>query len=233
MVQKLEARNFSQAVADAEGKLLDFSFVPITQYGSAAQYLSYESLSETLERFYFERERLARTKSKAEDLFKTINNLIERLAKKISNQMAELEECKDREEKKLQSDLENYHLVKTIENKQKLLPIINLCGMLLNIVLNIIMIPLWGAIGAAFASLLTQVFANFILGFLAMYEAGCGELYLAKARALIDQLVNVQKENGQIPTHWMVEDDADWNFWFNCMFFSCRALGEMTAYEEK
>lgn len=98
------------AVADAEGKLLDFSFVPITQYGSAAQYLSYESLSETLERFYFERERLARTKSKAEDLFKTINNLIERLAKKISNQMAELEECKDREEKKVFAELINANL---------------------------------------------------------------------------------------------------------------------------
>ena len=98
------------AVADADGKLLDFSFVPITQYGSAAQYLSYESLSETLERFYFERERLARTKSKAEDLFKNINNLIERLAKKISNQMAELEECKDREEKKIFAELINANL---------------------------------------------------------------------------------------------------------------------------
>ena len=98
------------AVADADGKLLDFSFVPITQYCSAAQYLSYESLSETLERFYFERERLARTKSKAEDLFKNINNLIERLAKKISNQMAELEECKDREEKKIFAELINANL---------------------------------------------------------------------------------------------------------------------------
>lgn len=98
------------AVADTDGKLLDFSFIPITQYGTAAQYLSYESLSETLERFYFERERLARTKSKAEDLFKNINNLIERLAKKISNQMAELEECKDREEKKIFAELINANL---------------------------------------------------------------------------------------------------------------------------
>ena len=98
------------AVADTDGKLLDFSFVPVTQYGSAAQYLSYESLSETLERFYFERERLARTKSKAEDLFKNINNLIERLSKKISNQMAELEECKDREEKKIYAELINANL---------------------------------------------------------------------------------------------------------------------------
>lgn len=98
------------AVADADGKLLDFSFIPITQYGSAAQYTSYESLSELLESFYYERERFVRTKSKAEDLFKNINNLIERLAKKISNQMLELEACKDREEKKIFAELINANL---------------------------------------------------------------------------------------------------------------------------
>lgn len=98
------------AVADADGKLLDFSFVPVTQYGSQAKYFSYESLSEVLESFYYERERLARTKSKAEDLFKTVNNLIERLAKKISNQMTELEECRDREEKRIFAELINANL---------------------------------------------------------------------------------------------------------------------------
>ena len=43
---------------------------------------------------------------------------------------------------------------------------INLSGALLNIVLNAFMIPIWGAFGAALASLLTQCFANFILGFI-------------------------------------------------------------------
>lgn len=52
------------------------------------------------------------------------------------------------------------------EEKQKYLWIINLSGALLNIVLNAVMIPFWGALGAAVASLLTQCFANFILGFI-------------------------------------------------------------------
>lgn len=98
------------SVADTDGKLLDFSFIPITQYGSAVKYNSCESLSEVLESFYYERERLARTKSKAEDLFKAVNNLIERLAKKISNQMTELEECKGREEKRIFAELINANL---------------------------------------------------------------------------------------------------------------------------
>ena len=52
------------------------------------------------------------------------------------------------------------------EEKQKYLWIINLSGALLNVALNTVMIPFWGAVGAAIASLLTQIFANFILGFI-------------------------------------------------------------------
>lgn len=98
------------SVADSDGKLLDFSFIPITQYGAVVKYNSFESLSEVLENFYYERERLIRTKSKAEDLFKTVNNLIERLAKKISNQMTELDDCKDRDEKRIFAELINANL---------------------------------------------------------------------------------------------------------------------------
>ena len=36
----------------------------------------------------------------------------------------------------------------------------------LDIVMNSVMIPIMGAVGAAFASFVTQLFANFILGFI-------------------------------------------------------------------
>ncbi len=74
--------------------------------------------------------------------------------------------------------------------------------------------------------------ASIARGFLALYKAGEGELYLAKARALMDQITIMQHENGQIPTHWMNTEDAEKNFWFNCMFYSCRMLEAMSEYEE-
>lgn len=52
------------------------------------------------------------------------------------------------------------------EQKQKYLWMINLSGAVFNVALNAVMIPYWGACGAAFASLLTQFFANFVLGFI-------------------------------------------------------------------
>ena len=52
------------------------------------------------------------------------------------------------------------------EEKHEVLWKINLFGALASVLLNMAFIPLWGACGAAFASVLTQIFTNFILGFL-------------------------------------------------------------------
>jgi len=52
------------------------------------------------------------------------------------------------------------------EGKQSFLWKINLAGAVANVGINALLIPYWGACGAAAASLLTQSFANFWLGFL-------------------------------------------------------------------
>lgn len=52
------------------------------------------------------------------------------------------------------------------EGNQRYLWKINLAGAAANILLNALLIPRWGACGAAFASLATQFFANFVLGFM-------------------------------------------------------------------
>jgi O-antigen/teichoic acid export membrane protein len=49
------------------------------------------------------------------------------------------------------------------EDKIKWVQVTTLVGAICNIILNFFLIPLWGIIGAALASLLTQVIANFIL----------------------------------------------------------------------
>lgn len=49
------------------------------------------------------------------------------------------------------------------ENKQKLLWIINVVGAVMNIVLNYFLIPIYGASGAAFASVFTQFFMNIVM----------------------------------------------------------------------
>ena len=50
-------------------------------------------------------------------------------------------------------------------NKQNLLWIVNLSGAVINVIVNYLLIPIWGAIGAAAASLLSQFFTNVIMGY--------------------------------------------------------------------
>ena len=52
------------------------------------------------------------------------------------------------------------------EGKQKYLWFLNLSGALMNVALNLLLIPAWGMEGAAVASVITQIFTNFILGFI-------------------------------------------------------------------
>ena len=52
------------------------------------------------------------------------------------------------------------------ENKQKYLIFINLCGAIMNVGLNVILIPIMGINGAALASLITQVFTNVFMNWI-------------------------------------------------------------------
>lgn len=52
------------------------------------------------------------------------------------------------------------------EGRQSILWKINLVGALMNIAINALLIPRFGAFGAATATLITQIFTNFILGFI-------------------------------------------------------------------
>lgn len=52
------------------------------------------------------------------------------------------------------------------EQKQKYLLILNIAGAFANILLNLIFIPFMGIMGAALASLITQIYTNVVMGFI-------------------------------------------------------------------
>lgn len=52
------------------------------------------------------------------------------------------------------------------EEKQKHLTGINVAGATANVLLNLVLVPVWGAVGAAVASVITQFFTNVVIGFI-------------------------------------------------------------------
>lgn len=93
------------AVSTKEGLLKDFSFIRLEQFGTLMLTKEFGSASELLDHFYFERDRGVRTKQRANDLFKLLMSLTERIARRIAAQKTELAACAEKEKFKLQGDL--------------------------------------------------------------------------------------------------------------------------------
>lgn len=89
--------HFTPALLLRDGKAVDFSFLPILQYGPATQLQEYPSFGALLDDFYENRERQERTKQRGEDLLRAVKNARDRTARKLENQRRELLATQDRE----------------------------------------------------------------------------------------------------------------------------------------
>lgn len=92
-------------VLDESEKPMEFSFMPITQYGGAYRVITKSDVFELLEGFYSERDRVLRTRSKGAELFKLLDNAIERTSRKLNNQQEDLRKCADREDLRIKAEL--------------------------------------------------------------------------------------------------------------------------------
>ena len=80
-----------------EGRPVDFSFLPILQYGPGTELKEYPTFGRMLDEFYETREKQERAKQRGEDLLRSVRSARERTARKLGNQKLELERTKDRE----------------------------------------------------------------------------------------------------------------------------------------
>lgn len=88
-----------------DGKPMDFSFVPISQYGDFAKIEYFNSFSELLNNFYDARDSKERMRVKSQSLVKLLTNISERIVRKLSKQQTELKNCENREQLRICGDL--------------------------------------------------------------------------------------------------------------------------------
>ena len=89
----------------ADGLFKDFCFTSVRQYGTLMVTSECETACETLDLFFTERDRTARVKQRAQDLFRLLVSASERVARRTANQRLELENCADRDTLKKYGDL--------------------------------------------------------------------------------------------------------------------------------
>ena len=97
--------NFTPYLLMRDGKPVDFSFLPILQYGPETESIRQESFSAMLDGFYERREAAERVKQRGQDLVKTVTNARDRTARKLANQEKELAATLDREKLREQGDI--------------------------------------------------------------------------------------------------------------------------------
>lgn len=92
-------------LTDTNSKPKDISHCSVTRYGDSLSVKEYDTCSDLLDNFYFERDRINRINHRGHELIKLLNNLIERTARKIALQKSELERCKDKDQLRLYGEL--------------------------------------------------------------------------------------------------------------------------------
>ncbi|MBP3435439.1 MAG: NFACT family protein [Clostridia bacterium] len=93
-----------------DGSPLEFSFLPITQYGLDATGREAPTFSALLDDFYAEKDAAERMRRCAHDITRTLTTVTERLIRKLDNQRRELAASGEREQKRLYADLINANL---------------------------------------------------------------------------------------------------------------------------
>lgn len=82
------------------------------------------------------------------------------------------------------------------ENKQKYVWITNLIGAIINVIGNALLIPLWGAVGAAIASVVTQFIINFALSLVikSLRENGIWMIYALNPKVLYQMVARKREQ---------------------------------------
>ena len=111
---------FTPTLIKRNGSLADFTYGPVTQYGTYAETEVYDSFSHLLDDFYEKREQAERVKQKGRDLLKTATTACDRVRRKLAAQEKELAACLDRDHLRICGELITANLYRMERGQSRL-----------------------------------------------------------------------------------------------------------------
>ena len=111
---------FTPTLIKRNGSLADFTYGPVTQYGTYAETEIYDSFSHLLDDFYEKREQAERVKQKGRDLLKTATTARDRVRRKLAAQEKELAACLDRDHLRICGELITANLYRMVRGQSRL-----------------------------------------------------------------------------------------------------------------
>ncbi|MBQ7384555.1 MAG: NFACT family protein [Clostridia bacterium] len=92
LTDTIKSENFTPTLICDEKKLVEYSFIPLTQYG-AFEIKELESAGQLLDTYFDSRDREIRVRQRASDILRLLTNAEARILKKLVLQKSELIEC--------------------------------------------------------------------------------------------------------------------------------------------
>ncbi len=111
---------FTPTLIKRNGSLADFTYGPVTQYGTYAEKEVYDSFSHLLDDFYEKREQAERVKQKGRDLLKTATTARDRVRRKLAAQEKEMAACLDRDHLRICGELITANLYRMERGQSRL-----------------------------------------------------------------------------------------------------------------
>ena len=116
----VNGNTFTPTLIKRNGSLADFTYGPVTQYGTYAETEIYDSFSHLLDDFYEKREQAERVKQKGRDLLKTATTARDRVRRKLAAQEKELAACQDRDHLRICGELITANLYRMERGQSRL-----------------------------------------------------------------------------------------------------------------
>lgn len=99
------AKSHPVMTLSVEGKPVEYSFCPIKQYGPDYTHRTFDTYSMLLDEFYAGRDRVEMLRQTRAEISKTVSTLIARTSRKLLLRRQEQEDCKDREQLRINGEL--------------------------------------------------------------------------------------------------------------------------------
>ena len=116
----IQGNHFTPFCMKKDGRPTEFFCLPITQYGSSMEQVTYESFSELLDAFYETRERMDRVRQRGAELIRTATTARDRMRRKLATQEKDYAATQDRDQLRICGDLITSNLYRMERGQSKL-----------------------------------------------------------------------------------------------------------------
>ena len=116
----VQENQFTPFCLKKDGRPTEFFCLPITQYGTSMEQVTYESFSELLDAFYETRERMDRVRQRGAELIRTATTARDRMRRKLATQEKDYAATQDRDQLRICGDLITSNLYRMERGQSKL-----------------------------------------------------------------------------------------------------------------